>query len=398
MDLRERRLVAYATYAHALNHAFILLVPLLLIIWIEAFGADIYTMGLVAALAYALYGGGAAPFGYLADRVGSRVLMTAYLGGAAAALVLVSRAGDLLQLAAGLALLGLFCSPYHPSATAMITREVREQGRGLGYHGMGGSLGIALGPLTASLLLLVIEWRDVLLWFALPAFLGAGAFLLGGPEETAPRRPSDLGEVARTLLAPGFLLVFLVYVFAGIAYWGALTFLPAYLDTLALPSLQAADRAMTPGRYLFPALLALGAIGQVAGGHLADRPHPEATLAAASGFVALALLLLGIPLLPLPFQVDPATAVVALAFGFLLFALEPLQNVLVAQRVPVNLRGLAFGVMFLSVFGLGSLGAALGGYVGSVAALPLVFPLLALFMGASGGAALVLARKAPAGP
>lgn len=388
MDPRERTLVAYATYAHALNHAFLLLIPLLLTTWIREFGASLTVMGLVAATAYALYGGGSVPFGYLADRLGSRPLITLYLAGAAGALVLVSQASTLLQLTLGLGLLGLFASPYHPSATAMITREVREQGRGLGYHGMGGSLGIALGPLIASLLLLLprLDWRAVVLLFALPSAAGAGAFLLAGPVELSPRRSVTVSEASRSLLAPGFFLVFLVYIFAGIAYWGALTFLPAYLDTLPLPAPQVFDRAFTPGMYLFPALLAVGAAGQVAGGHLADRPRPELHLGLASLLVAGLLLVLGVPS-------TLAAVLFALTFGFLLFSLEPLQNVLVAHRIPPNLRGLAFGLMFLSVFGVGSLGAALGGYVGDTAGLPWVFPALAGFMVASGGASLLLGRR-----
>lgn len=390
MDARERALVGYATYAHALNHTYLLVIPLFLALWIQEFETDLYLMGLVAAAAYALYGGGALPFGHLADRLGSKPLVTAYLAGAAVSLVLVSRAATLAELTLGLALLGLSCSPYHPAATAMITREVREQGRGLGYHGMGGSLGIALGPLTASLLLLAVDWRTVLLLFALPAALGVLAFSLWGPVERAPRGAVTVGEVGRSLLSPGFALVFLIYVFAGIAYWGALTFLPAYLDTLALPALRLSDRAWTPGMYLFPALLAMGAAGQVVGGRLADRPRPEATVGYASLLVAGALVLLLLP-------VDVGVAAAALLFGFLLFALEPLQNVLVSRRVPGNLRGLAYGLVFLSVFGVGSVGAALGGFVGRTAGLAPAFLVLAPFMAASALMAFLLARRSPPG-
>src|SRR2546428_7936857 len=49
-------------------------------------------------------------------------------------------------LAASLGALGLFSSAYHPTGLSVISRTVTEQGRGMGWHGMGGSLGIAAGP------------------------------------------------------------------------------------------------------------------------------------------------------------------------------------------------------------------------------------------------------------
>ncbi|MFQ5986119.1 MAG: MFS transporter [Thermoplasmata archaeon] len=385
MDRRERALVGYVTAAHALNHAYILIIPLFLTTWIVEFSSDLRVLGLVAAVAYALYGGGSVLFGYLADRMGSKPLISLYLAGAVVALLLVALAQTLLQLTLALALLGLFLSPHHPAGTAMITREVRQQGRGFGYHGMGGSIGVALGPFVAALLLLSLEWRAVFALFVLPALVVLVGMILLAPSEQAVRRPTSLAEVKSVFLTTGFFLVFMVYVFAGIAYWGALTFLPAYLDSLGLPPLAVSGRDLTAGLYLFPAILALGAAGQVAGGFLADRPKVEVTLAGASILVGVLLLLLALP---------AAAAVVGVAFlfGFLLFALEPLQNVLVARLAPPNLRGLAYGLVFLSVFGIGAIGAALGGYIGSVADLALIFPPLALFMVASGGAVLLLLR------
>ncbi len=383
--------MAYATAAHSLSHAYVLLIPLFLVLWIEEFSTDIYTLGLVAATAYVFFGGGSVPFGYLSDRLGARALLMIYLGGAAASLIMLSMARGIPQLLLAVSILGLFSSIHHPTAISMISKEVQERGRGLGYHGMGGSLGIALGPLAASLLLLQFHWRAILLVFSIPAMLLLSAMALKGPVELAPRGSFMPASAWGSFLSRGFLLVLLIYVFAGIAYWGALTYLPSYLNTLQLPSIGVGERVMGPGAYLFSALLATGAVGQVAGGVLADRSKVELTLAISSLLVALLLVLLALPQ-PL------VLAAIAIAFGFLLFLLEPLQNVLVSVRTPSDARGLAFGLVFLAVFGIGALGAVLGGYLSLGEGFRSFFPLLSIFMVASAMSALLLLRFSQAAP
>ncbi len=389
MDSRERTLVAYTTAAHSLSHTYILLIPLFLVLWIEDFDADVFVMGLVAAAAYVFFGGGSVPFGYLSDRLGARTLLMIYLGGAAVSLILMALASDLPRLVLSVSLLGLFSSIHHPTAISMISKEVREQGKGLGYHGMGGSLGIALGPLTASLLLLYVDWRGILLLFSAPAFLLLSAFAVRGPTELAAKKPAPRQDMRKSFLNRGFTLVLLVYIFAGIAYWGALTYLPLYLSTLQLPQLSLGQRGIGPGAYIFSGLLAAGAVGQVAGGVLADKFKVEVVLAISSGAVALFLVLLSVP-------TGFVVAAVALTFGFLLFMLEPLQNVLVSVRTPDSVRGLAFGLVFLAVFGIGAIGAVMGGYISLEEGLRPFFPLLSAFMLASGLAALMLLRLGPA--
>src|SRR3990170_5027840 len=172
--------------------------------------------------------------------------------------------------------------------------------------------------------------------------------------------PTGLSYISRRALSPAFILVLLVYMFAGIAYWGSLTFLPSFVGA---------------GSYAF--LLGLGAIGQVVAGHLADRPMPGRTLFILSCVGALLLVALAIGSSALLFAS-------AWAFGFVLFSLEPLHNTLVTNAVRGESRGVAFGMTFLSVFGVGSVGAILAGYLLSRDAPGLLFLLLAAFLAISG--------------
>ncbi len=168
----------------------------------------------------------------------------------------------------------------------------------------------------------------------------------------------------RSVATVPFALVLLVYVFAGVAYWGSLTFLPGIVGA---------------GSYAL--LLALGAAGQVLSGHLSERPHPHRTLFAMSLAAAavLASLATGVPWI---------LAAGAWGFGFLLFSLEPLQNTLVTGSVPREVRGFAFGMTFLGVFGLGSIGAVMAGAMLAANLPAALFLLLAGSLGMSGVCAL----------
>jgi len=154
--------------------------------------------------------------------------------------------------------------------------------------------------------------------------------------------PTAVATRSRTLASVPFARVLLVYFFAGIAYQGALSFLP-------LPQFL--------GGGLFAVALGLGAVGQVVAGTLADRRRPDRILTSFSLTAAVLLALLA------AFLGSAAFVVGGLAFGFVLFSLEALQNTLVTRTAPHESRGLAFGLSFFSVFGLGSIGAVLAGWL-----------------------------------
>jgi MFS family permease len=297
-------------------------------------------------------------------RAPSNLLLVCVLG-IASSLAAVAASPTLPWLAASLAALGLSSGIYHPTALSAISRTVEAQGRGMGWHGMGGSLGIALGPAFVGLALAAgWPWRTAAGLLILPSLVGLG-WLSARRLPVSQTHPSgELGTPLRSLWTLGYGRTLLVYFFAGIAYQGSLTFLPRFVG---------------PG--LFALALGLGAVGQVIAGNLADRRRPDRIL--------FSLSLGGAGLLVLLAAAGSSSAFLigALAFGFVLFSLEALQNTLVTRAAPRAWRGLAFGFSFLSVFGLGSVGAILAGWLIDQGRASHLFLVLGAALAASGLAA-----------
>ena len=388
MDSAERRIVAFTAGSHGLVHTYELSIPILLTVWIGEFSTTAAALGLVVTVGYGLFGVGALPGGILVDRFGSKPLILACLAGMAGSFLLVSVAPDLLTLAVAIGAWGVTASVYHPAGLSLLSKAVDQRGTALGYHGIGGNLGIALGPLATALLLLAFDWRIVAAALTAPVAVVAayGATVdvddamsdreedTGDGEDRSESGGGTKGEISvstvaddtRVLLAGGFLIVFAFVTLSGLYYRTFLTFLPDLLgDVLGgLIDVQLIDpespyaEEFDVGRYLYVAVLTVGVLGQYLGGRIADRVPPERGLMALMGILAVLALLF------VPAGRTTATFVAAaLALGVALFTVQPLSQATVAAYSPSEARGISFGYTYLGIFGVGSLGAALAGAV-----------------------------------
>ena len=359
--------------AHGMVHTYELSIPILMTIWLDTFEISPGRLGLVVSVGYALFGLGAIPGGVLSDRYGSRRLIALALFGMGVSFVLLSMAPSISVIAIGLVVWGVAASVYHPSGLSLISKGVHQRGDAFAYHGMAGNLGIALGPLATTILLLFAGWHTVALVLSLPAIAAAlfairldfdeSAAVDGDVSISKADSVSSLGEFLREsklLLLSPFLAVIAIMMLSGLYYRGFLTFLPEMLSEFPMfETVTLANRAIEPSRYVYSALLMVGMGGQFVGGKLTDRMATEKGLAIA--FAVLA----GLALLFLP----AATAgllpflIVGGVLGFFLFVVQPLYQATVAEYTPPGTRGLSYGYTYLGVFGIGAAGAAIAGGV-----------------------------------
>ena len=160
MDSRAARLAqGFSNVGHSLNHLLTLLYPTVVLVlereWARSYG-ELIALMLAGQI---LYGLAALPAGWLGDRWSTRGMMVVYLVGAGASAIATGLATTPFALAAGLAAIGFFAAIYHPVGMAWVVRSMRDRGRALGWNGMFGSIGVALGPVVAGALCHWWSWR-----------------------------------------------------------------------------------------------------------------------------------------------------------------------------------------------------------------------------------------------
>jgi MFS family permease len=72
-------------------------------------------------------------------------------------------------------------------------------------------------------------------------------------------------------------------------------------------------------------------------------------------------------------------------FGFFSFAVQPMQNTIVAKLLPKHRQGIGYGFMFFMTFGIGSVAAAFSGWLADRFGLSSVFLAMGLYYVASMG-------------
>jgi MFS family permease len=391
----DERVAAFTALAHATFHAYELSIPLFVPIWLDAFSTSAATVGVVVGAGYALIGVGALPSGVLSDRFGSKTLVVAAVGGMGGGFLVLATARGLVGVAVALLLWGAAASIYHPAGLSLISRTAENRGTVFAYHGVGGSLGTVVGPAATAVLLAVVDWRLAAACLAAPAAAAVVAGLLSGVADArgSDGDATDLASLVadtRTLFTAGFALTLVVVMLYGVYYRGLLTFLPESLSGLAVfDPVRVAGWTLDPTQYVYAGLLAVGAVGQYAGGRLTDRVRPELALVGTLGALAVAALAF-VPASvagPLPFLL------VCGVLGLVLYAVAPIYQVAIAARAPEDIHGLSYGYTYVGMFGVGALGSAMAGAILTRVGTGALFSALAAVATLAAAVALLLVRR-----
>ena len=223
--------------AHFSHHVLTaLIVPLLPFIR-DDFVLDYTQSGLVFS-AFALpYGISQLPSGWLADRLGPRILITISISGVALTGLLVGLSQTYIMMIAFLILMGVVGGGYHPAAPPLISTSVepKNRGRALGLHQVGGSASYFLTPLIGVAIATGWGWRGSFIGLAIPIIAFGIVFyvLLGRQVDTkrAEHRITDSHD--RTPFTPGRLRRLVAFIilsaFTSAVIFSTIAFIPLFM-------------------------------------------------------------------------------------------------------------------------------------------------------------------------
>jgi FSR family fosmidomycin resistance protein-like MFS transporter len=351
--------------AHSLNHSLFLVLPPLLGEVTRDLGASFQAIGAVATVSFFLYGAGALVGGPLSDRVGQVkiVSLSITLAGLSTVVFLLPR--SLTVFSAGMYLTAVWASFYHPVANTLISKLYVENTAGaMGIHGAAASLGQMFTPTVAYLIGVHLHWSYAFAFFGLVS-VATGLLLTRIPDSTP--EASEFVSPLKVLTIPNLWVIVMFNIVLGLFQRGVELFFPAFIS---------ADRGFSGQLAAFAnsVLLLFGVVGQLVGGRAADRYGSErVVIFASAGMVASMLLLLLLP--------SPTLSVILfiVIYGISLYGHQPAMTALQGRVSPPSLMGAAYGVMFFFAFGLGSVSAAVAGYIADSYSLSASFWIMTLF-------------------
>ncbi|MBP0495324.1 MFS transporter [Pararoseomonas indoligenes] len=310
------------------------------------FGAEYGPVLALGTGMFVLYGIGALPMGWLAEKVGRQALMTAFFLGVGGSLLLAGFVSSPWSLAAALALAGLFNAIYHPIGTAMLVEAAGDRvGRAMGNNGVFGNLGVASAPVLTALLVAQAGWRWAFLVPAVAVLL-LGLMWLREPHYDARQHVKNtrpFPQIPPAVVRQAVISLMLMAVASGFVF---------NAFTLLIPKLMQERMADSPsllplvGALAFTATL-FGGLTQFTVGRMIDRTTLKRV------FLPLAFALVP-ALLALSFLQGWAVLPVAAIAAAAIFGQVTVNETMTARYVAPTLRAKLYSLRFF----VGFLGAA----------------------------------------
>ncbi|CAN5873432.1 MFS transporter [soil metagenome] len=349
---RDTKVIALIALVHFTSHVHIMLLPPLFGQVKEAFGVT-YTQLAVAITAFNVASALLqTPAGFLVDRIGPRLMLTAGLIVGAVAIAAAALLPGYWFFVIAYGLLGMANTVYHPADYSILSAAVdaKKIGKAFSIHTFAGYLGSGLTPAMVLACAAIWNWQGAFLFTAGLSFVVALVMIVaGGVLPRVVRKPMGPTKAEAKV---GFDLLFSAPILRNLLFFFCIAMANGGIQTYSIIGLAAIHG--TPAAVANIALsgfLLFSAAGVLLGGIIADRtPHHERV--AAIGFACTSTMAILMAWVNMPAVV--LIAVMSLG-GVLNGMIQPSRDMMVRAVTPPG----SFG----KVFGFVSTGFNLGGVV-----------------------------------
>jgi len=335
------------------------------------------------------------PGGWIGDRANRKIIIMVGLGGVGLAALAVGLSPSYFLMLSFLVIMGIFAGGYHPSALSILSGYFgkAERGKVIAIHMLGGSIGLALGPVLGGFIGDILGWRSAYIILTIPILLalplvlktprqqlyGDRAASSASTNDGTPVKPtyklSSLWQVLRPIAMISILAI-LIQLVVGCA----IAFFPIYM--VDKHNLAPAYAAMFLGIFRGG-----GVAGSLLGGWLSDRWGRKNT-------IILPLLAIG-PILylltKLPF--NAVFIVIFVLFGVIMYMRIPAMQAMLMDNTPPHFRATVTGIYI----GLGMEGTSIiqpiAGRFMDIWGIAQVFNIIALISVGLSVVALFLAKR-----
>lgn len=259
--------------AHFSHHLIAALLQPLLPLIRDDFNLDYAQAGWVVSAFTLAYGLSQLPAGWLADRIGARLLITIGISGVAVAGLLAGLSPSYTIMVIFLVVMGILGGGYHPAASPLVSASVEEKkrGRALGLHQIGGTASFFLTPLIAVGIATALgTWRSSFIILAILTFIFGIIFyvMLGRRGNNSKTENGIQDNQAATALIPGRLSSLIPFIVIGVAIQVTVFSTISFIPLFAVDQFKTSENV---GAALLAVAQFAGLWAGPLGGYLADR-------------------------------------------------------------------------------------------------------------------------------
>lgn len=321
------------------------------------FGLSLMQIGIISAVPNLCQVVLSIPSGLLSDRIGSKKMLLIAMSVAALGAITAAATANWVMFTIAVSLLYMNTTIYHPASYSFVSKSYppKERSKALGIQGAGGTLGMAIGPISIFVLkgVLGLAWRQIYLFWFFPLLVGIVLILRIKEEpsedvEMTREEMADQGQATKLLTKN--LLLFLVHNgFKMVASGMTVTFLSLFLLTQGWAEEYSA--LIIGGSSLMGIVAA--PLGGFLAGRYGDKRWSLTMLLVSYACFAVAFMLGGF----LPFTLF------YLGHGFFNFMSMASNSSIMSKLSPSEQRGVGFSLYFLPGSIMGAVAPILGALI-----------------------------------